>query len=102
MGFNVAFNSLGHIAKRYKPGRNSIHLTNSSKRSFSCRWTIDSPPQRRTFIKRPRKSTHGDPAETRTCKRMLIFIKFICKLSMYNQFTDPILSVRFLLLNYTG
>ena len=33
-----------------EPGRNSLLFTNSSKGSFSCRRTIDSPPQCRTFI----------------------------------------------------
>ena len=45
IGFYVAFNSLGHIAKR-----NSLLFTNSSKGSFCCRRIIGIPPQRRTFI----------------------------------------------------
>ena len=33
-----------------EPGRNSLLFTNSSKGSFSCIRTIDSPLQRHTFI----------------------------------------------------
>ena len=33
-----------------EPGRNSLLSTNSSKGSFSCIRTIDSPLQRHTFI----------------------------------------------------
>ena len=50
--FEVAFNSLDHIALRLNPEpvRNSLLFTNSSMRSSSCRRTIDSPPQRQTCI----------------------------------------------------
>ena len=60
MGFYVAFNGLGNIAKDRNPelGRNFVHFAaNSSKGVFSCRRTIDNPPQRHTFINQP-----GQPA----------------------------------------
>ena len=52
MGFYFAFSSLVISRKNGKsePGRNVPLFTNSSKESFSCRRTIDSPLQRRTFI----------------------------------------------------
>ena len=33
-----------------EPGRYSLHFTNSSRRFFSCRSTIDIPPKHRTFM----------------------------------------------------
>ena len=45
IGFYVVFNGLGHILER-----NSLLFTYSSKGSFSCRSTIDRPPQCHTFI----------------------------------------------------
>ena len=36
--------------RNQEPGRNSLLFTNISKGSLSCRRTIDSPPQSRTFI----------------------------------------------------
>ena len=50
--FYVAFNSLGHIETRFRNPelwRNSRFVPMSWKGSFSCRSTIDSPPQRRTL-----------------------------------------------------
>ena len=67
----IAFNHLGDIAARWKPGRNSFLFTNSSNGSFSCIRTIESPPQRRTLIQRPGQPACGDPAEIRTCKLAL-------------------------------
>ena len=51
IGFYVTFNSLGHIV--------------------SCERTIDSPPQRHTFISSNQPNPLGDPAETQTCELML-------------------------------
>ena len=50
------FQQLVHIATRLgnpEPGRNSILFTNSSLGYLCCRRTVESPPQRRTFTKRP-------------------------------------------------
>ena len=49
-----------------KPGRNSLLFRYSSKGSFNCKKTIDSPPQRRTFMYLLR-----DPEEIRTCELTL-------------------------------